>query len=400
MSWTVNGITWTPQTASAHATTSLNYLNSLNVAPTLVASPTNAIWLNYLGVGGLQQNYDNKLYAASQSFNLATCDDTQVLNLAPITGTSPIPATYSTAYVNVTAASAGNATILAGAKIPFQSINFVVATTTTVPAGTTIPIYTVADTAGPYLALIGQLTSFSSSITNVQTVTNQANSSQGNNTETTPAFRQRLIGSPAGLNSNSSGPAFNIRASQINNAITAIRQLQGVISANMWFNSDTVVTMNLNGGATVAPRHAYIVIQGSDVAGSLANAYMSYMTAPTSGAQSENWISASGQSIPVYYDISTAQSIYVNLYYDPSMPTSSNWLALAAGILVALNNTYAVGQEVTAAQVMQALTGFTYASITSATVSLDGITYGRVASVPATKYALFATTTTNQVTGP
>ena len=389
MSWTVNGITWTPQSASTHATTQLNYLNSLNVAPSLTASPTNAIWLEFLGSGSIQQTYDDKLYAASQSFSLATCDDTQLLSLAPITGTSPIAATYSTVYLNVTAAAAGNATVTGGSsKVAFGSINFVVAATTTIPAGTTVSVFAVADTPGPYLALAGQLTSFTASITNVQTVTNPANSTQGSNTETNASFRQRLISGAGTINWDLDG------------AILSVRALQGVISANIYFNKDTVTTLTTPPGISVLPRHAYIVIQGSDVTGGLPNAYQSRMTAPTDGGSSGNWISLSGQAIPVYYDIATNQNVWVNLYYDPSQPSSSNWLALAAAIIVALNSTLTIGQPINSADILQALTGFTYATISGATLSLDGVTYTRSVQPNGNKVPTFATAIVGQVTGP
>ena len=110
MSFTVNGATWTPKTATEHAQTQLDVINAGRQSrgeSLLIASPDNAIWLELLAAGSLQQAYDDELYQSSQSFNVSTCDDNQVLNLLPITGTTLIPATYSTVSISVTAAAAG-----------------------------------------------------------------------------------------------------------------------------------------------------------------------------------------------------------------------------------------------------------------------------------------------------
>lgn len=389
MSWSVNGITWIPQTASSHAATQLTYLNSLQAAsnaPQLTASPTNAIWLNLLASGSIQQEYDDKLYAASQSFNLSTCDDTQVLNLAPITGTSPTAATYSTVYLNVTASASGAATVPAGTLAPFNGINFKVSATTTVPAGTTVSVFAVADTAGPYLALAGQITSFSSTITNLSTVINPSNSTQGSDQETVSAFRQRLITGEGII-------GWGIDATTI-----AIRALTGITNAKVYFNASTSTDLVLTGGYTIGPRHARIVIAGQDVSGALAQTYMSRMTAPTSGAYSENWVSASGQSIPVYYDVATTQPVYVKIYYDPNQPVASGWLTIAQNLITALNVT--IGQEISQQTISEALIGFSYATITGITVSLDNSTFSRAVSINGNSIATFSASNITSVSGP
>ena len=388
MSWTVNGVTWTPQSAATHAQTQLNYLNSLAITPQLTASPTNAIWLNFLGSGSLQQNYDAELYAASQSFNVATCDDNQVLNLAPVTGTSPLPATYSSALVNVTASSSGSATVTAGTKIPFQSINFVVTITTVIPASTTASVFTVADTTGPYLALAGQLNAFSSSVTNVASVTNPGNSSQGSNSETTQAFRQRLINGNGTVNWDLDG------------TILAIRALPGVVAANVYFNVSTVNNLTLPGAVVIPPRYASIVIQGSDVSGQLPLTYAKRMTAPTQGAYSGNWTSLSGQVIPIYYNSATTQSVYVKVYYDTSQTYQPGFDVLIQNAIVGLNGALTIGQAVTSQLVSSVLDNFNYATITGITVSIDNATFSRNAVVNAYQVGYFSTGNISVLSGP
>ncbi len=391
MSFTVNGIVWTPKTASEHAQTQLDVINAGRASrgeSLLVASPNNAIWLELLAAGSLQQTYDEDLYQSSQSFNVSTCDDNQVLNMLPITGTTLIPATYSTVSISVTAAAGGAATIPAGTLAPFNGINFVVDTTTNVPAGTTVAMSATADTAGPYLATVGTINSFTTNITNVQTVTNLANSTQGQAVESVSSVRRRLVSGAGTINWDLDG------------TILAIRALQGIVFANVYFNSDTVNNLVLPGSVTIPPRHNRIIIQGTDVTGKLATTYMERQTAPTDGAYSQNWTSLSGQTIPVYYDIAANQPCYIRVYYDPSMPVSSGFDALIKQTIVNLGSTVTIGQGITSQFISEALNGFQYATITGVTLSSDNVTFGRECVINANAVAQFANANISVLSGP
>ena len=391
MSFTVNGATWTPKTATEHAQTQLDVINAGRQSrgeSLLIASPYNAIWLELLAAGSLQQTYDDDLYQSSQSFNVSTCDDDQVLNLLPITGTTLIPATYSTVSISVTAAAAGSATVPSGTLAPFSGINFVVNTTTVVPAGTTVAMSATADTAGPYLATAGTINRFTTNITNVQTVTNLANSTQGSSVESVSSIRGRLISGSGTINWDLDG------------TILAIRALQGIIFANMYFNPDTVNNLVLPGPVTIPPRHNRIVIQGTDVNGKLAQTYAERQTAPTDGAYSQNWISLSGQTIPIYYDVATNQPCYIKVYYDPTMPISSGFDSLIKQTIVNLGSTVTIGQAITSQFISEALNGFIYATITGITLSADNVTFGRECAINANAVAQFTTANISVISGP
>ena len=368
MSFTVNGVTWTAKTASEHAQTQLDVINAGRQSrgeTLLVASPNNAIWLELLAAGSLQQAYDEELYQASTSLNPSLCDDTQVLNLLPLSGTSRIPATYSTVGISVTAGSGGDAIVPAGTLAPFTTINFTTNVLTTVPAGTTVIIQATADTAGNYLATVGTITKFTQTIPNVQTVTNATNSTQGSVIESIASIRRRIISGTGTINWDLDG------------TILAIRALQGIIFANVYFNPDTITNLTLPGGFIVKPRNCRILIQGSDVTGKLATTYAERQTSPTEGAYSENWISLSGQAIPIFYDIAVDQPVYVKVYYDPNKPQSSGFDALIKEIIVNLSSTVTIGQAITSQMLSEALNGFNYATITGITVSNDDATFGR-----------------------
>lgn len=391
MSFDINGITWTPETATAHAQTQLDAINALRSSrgeSLLIASPANAIWLELLAAGSIQQEYDDKLYQASQSFNVATCTDDQVLNLLPISGTQLIPATYSTVNISVTASSSGDATVPAGTLAPFSGINFAVNITTVVPAGTTVAIPATADTPGPYLALAGNINSFTTTIVNVQSVTNLSASTQGSVTESISSLRRRLINGTSSINWSLDG------------TILAIRALQGITHAQVYFNPDTINNLVLEGGTIVKPRNCRIVIQGSDVTGQLANTYASRQTSPTEGAYSENWITQSGQNIPIFYDIATNQDIYIKVYYDPSLPVSSGFNVLLQSAIVALGSQLTIGQNVTAQFISEGLINFPYATITGVSVSADNITFGREAIVSAVSVGQILTANVSVLSGP
>jgi hypothetical protein len=391
MSFVVNGITWTSKTAATHAQTQLDAINALRSSrgeSLLIATPDNAIWLELLAAGSLQQNYDNELYGASQSFNVATCSDDQVLNLLPISGTQLIPATYSTVNISVTAAAAGAATVPQGTLAPFSGINFVVNLTTVVPAGTTVSIPATADTPGPYLALTGNISSFYTSIPNVQTVTNLAASTQGAVTETVNALRKRLINGTSTINWSLDG------------TILAIQALQGITHANVYFNPDTISNLVLQGGTTILPRNCRIVIQGTDVTGQLANTYASRQTSPTQGAFSENWITKSGQNIPIFYDVATNQPVYIKVYYDPALPVSSGFNVLLQAAIVALGANLSIGQSVSSQFISEGILGFPYCTVTGVTVSADNITFSREALVNATSVGQILTANVSVLSGP
>ena len=256
------------------------------------------------------------------------------------------------------------------------------------PAGTTVAMSATADTAGPYLATAGTINRFTTNITNVQTVTNLANSTQGSSVESVSSIRGRLISGAGTINWDLDG------------TILAIRALQGIIFANMYFNPDTVNNLVLPGPVTIPPRHNRIVIQGTDVNGKLAQTYAERQTAPTDGAYSQNWISLSGQTIPIYYDVATNQPCYIKVYYDPAMPISSGFDSLIKQTIVNLGSTVTIGQAITSQFISEALNGFIYATITGITLSADNVTFGRECAINANAVAQFTTANISVISGP
>lgn len=369
MAFDINGITWTPETASQHAQEILVAMNALLSAqglPTVSATQANALWLFMLAVGSKEQTQDDNLSAAINSFNLALADDQQINNLLPIAGTSLIPGAFSTITMKVTA-GAGSVTVPSGTLLPYGTVNFL---TTSGISLTTSGVGTVlaqCDTLGPVVVPVSGLTAFGVSIPNLFSVYNPAAAIVGRNTETASGARQRLIlGQTIGFN--------------LNGVETALEAIPGITSVKVWFNIDTVNNLVLTGGAIVYPRHCRIVVAGTDSSGTLiASNYLERITCPTDGSLSQDYTFLSGQTIQVFYNQAATESVWAKVYYDVNEPTQSGLQTLITEALEAL--VFGIGQTISAETILSALTGFTQASIIDAEVSLDGVTYGRKVSI-------------------
>lgn len=369
MSFDINGITWTPETASQHAQEILVAMNALLTAqglPTVSATPANALWLFMLAIGSKEQTQDNDLSAAINSFNLALCDDQQISNLLPIAGTALIPGAFSLVNMKVTA-GAGSVTVPSGTLLPYGTVNFATTSGITLTSGIIGYVDAVCDTLGPTVVPASGLIAFGTNIPNLSSVYNPTAAIVGRYTETQSQARQRLIlGQTIGWN--------------LNGVQTALSAIPGVTSALVYFNQDTMNTLVLTGGLTVLPRHCRIIIAGTDSSGTLiASEYLSRITPPTDGELSQTYTFLSGQVFSVFYTAATTQSVYVKVYYDVNKSTQSGFGTLITQILESL--TFEIGETISSNTILDALIGFQYASIIGATVSLDGVTYSNKVSI-------------------
>ena len=172
MSFKINGETWEPKPAVEHADQSIAKINQL---------------LQALGDGERFADNDAALSKAINSFNIELADDQQIENLLPIAAITRNPGSYSTLQVVVTASEDGQAVIPAGARLPFENVNFVTQSETIISAGSTAVIDTVCDTLGPVVVLTGEVTAFENEIANVESVINPTSSVPGVAPETRSA---------------------------------------------------------------------------------------------------------------------------------------------------------------------------------------------------------------------
>lgn len=384
------GSTAVPHSALEHATDMLNSLNATLAAQNVrVGNPpvlvqlapkyTNVVWLILLAVGAIRAVYDNILVAAGQMFSVSECSDDQLNACLPLSGTSYIPGAYSFATVRVTAGGGGAATIPDGASIPLGEIcNFVVPAGhgVSIPASTFADILVVADVLGPIEAAAHTLTAFAVVYANVASVDNSAQAVPGRYAETPQQIRQRLLAGSIG-DTNQDG------------TVRAVKSIPGIEDAILYFNFSKTVTLDLPGGISIPTRTAYLVVQGTDPTGTaIASAYAKRMSAPTFGGSSQTYVTLSGQLFQVKYDAAGTTRIYVTVYYDDTQASSAGFENEIQ--LIVSQIALKIGQEVTSAQILQALEGFSDAVITGAQVSLNGLTWANLEYVNGNSVASFA----------
>ncbi|MBP5792291.1 MAG: baseplate J/gp47 family protein, partial [Spirochaetaceae bacterium] len=153
MSFKINGETWQPKTAVEHADQIIDKINQLLQENNIVDKDGNivqlkknygnALYLLALGDGERFADNDAALSKAINSFNIELADDQQIENLLPIAAITRNPGSYSTLQVVVTASEDGQAVIPAGARLPFENVNFVTQSETIISAGSSAVINTV-----------------------------------------------------------------------------------------------------------------------------------------------------------------------------------------------------------------------------------------------------------------
>lgn len=276
MSFQINGETWQPKTATEHADLIIDRINELlqenNVTDKdgnivqLRKNYGNALYLLALGDGQRLADNDAELSKAIDSFNIELADEQQIENLLPIAAITRNPGSYSTLKLTVTASEDGECIVPAGTKAPFENMNFVTQTEAIIPAGHTQTIETVADVIGPVVVLTGEVTEFDTEIANLESVENLQSSVPGNAAETTDSLRRRIL----------KGQTIPY---SLDGVKLALEELTGINHARVYFNFNVTGNLALPGNIEVAPRTAYIVINGQSE--KLAATYARYMSAPT-----------------------------------------------------------------------------------------------------------------------
>lgn len=467
MSFELNGETWVPQTASEHAKNIIQRMNAIlqnnnitdnegNVVQ-IKESYGNALYLLALGDGEKFAKNDEKLLAAINSFNIELADDNQINNLLPIAAVTQNPGSYSTLLLTVTASDDGTCTIPAGTKAPYGDMNFVVQEDVVLSAGTSQNINTVADVIGPIAVLSGEVDAFDTDIPNLTSVINGTSSIPGVAPETVNNIRQRLLKGET--------IKYTIDGCQI-----ALEELTGVNYARVYFNFNTTEPLLLEGGVSVQPRTAYIVVAGEN--DNIAETYASYMSSPTQNspiaagtystvtitvtattagsvvipsgatvtyngkvfatgeettieagnsanitltcteigpntipayaisgfdteienivsvvnnlpavpgtdnpAKSQNWITQSGQIIPIYYDQASNRNVFVKITLEENAEAGVQIENQLKRDLILSSSTWEIGEKVTQLLTSAPFVNCSYTTVAYTQVSLDGETW-------------------------
>ncbi len=467
MSFEIDGEVWQPKTAIEHANLIIDKINELlqqnniqdkdgNVVQ-LKKNYGNALYLLALGDGQRFAENDAALSKAINSFNIELCDDHQIENLLPIAAVDRNPGSYSTLKLTVTASSDGQCFIPAGTKAPYEDMNFVVQNDVLISAGATQLIETVADVLGPVVVLTGEVTAFETDIANLESVVNQTSSTPGTAADTITDLRNRIL------------KGDTIKYS-LNGCKIALETLTGVTHARIYFNYETSESIELPGGVLLAPRTAYIVIQGSS--DKIAETYAEYMNAPTQndpnaeGAYStvniavttsadgsatlpntttatynghvfkinaavtiaantqqsvpftctewgayevpsfgiqaldqtitnvisaqnlqpavpgsgdpkheQNWVTSSGQSIPIKYDDAKFVNIYIKIFLEKNAESGTEVENQIKKDLIGASSKWQIGESVTQVITVAPFTECIYTTVAYAKISADGVTW-------------------------
>lgn len=377
MSFNINGETWQPKTAAEHADAIIEKINQLlqennvldadgNIAQ-LKANYGNALYLLALGDGDRFADNDAELSKAINSFNVELCDDQQIENLLPIAAMTRNPGSYSTLTLTVTASANNGCVIPAGTKAPFENVNFVVQSEVVLTAGATQNIETVCDTIGPVAVLTGEVNAFEVTIPNLESVTNAQSSVPGTSAESTNELRKRLI----------RGDTIKYSLDGVKNAL---EELTGVTYARVYFNYNNSATITLPGNVVVQPRTAYVVIFGSSP--DIAKVYSEYMNAPTQNApgatttaKEQDYVTNSGQAIPIYYDDATEKTIYVKVVLKEDAEAGTQVDNQIKRDLILSSAAWKVGEEITSLVTSVPFADISYTDVAYTLVSEDGETW-------------------------
>ena len=377
MSFKIDNEEWEPQTAEEHSSNIMQTVNSLleqngikddsgNIV-SLKQNYGNAFYLLCLAIANRIADNDAKLSKAINSFNVSLCDDTQIENLLPIAAVTRNPGSYSTLVLSATASTNGSCTIPAGTKAPFEDVNFVVKTDVLIEAGKTQNIETVCDTVGPITVLTGEINAFSEQIVNLEKVTNGVSSIPGTSPETTNSLRKRIV-------------QGNTIKYTLDGCKSALEELTGINYAKVFLNYNTDEAIILQGNISLAPRHAYIVIDGSS--DKLAETYSEYMNAPTQNgsssseyAKSQNYVTGSGQEIPIKYDLATEQYIYAKIWLEENADEGTQVDNQLKRDLITASASWGIGTDVNAKLIVKPFVDINYTNVAYCEVSLDGNTW-------------------------
>lgn len=377
MSFQINGETWQPKTAEEHASAIIEAINTILAENNILDSNGNtakikesygnALYLLALGDGQRFEQNDASLSNAINSLNVDLCDDEQIENLLPIAAISRNPGSYSTLILTVKAEDEQGCFIPAGTKAPYEDVNFVVQEDVLLTAGATQNIETVCDTIGPVAVLTGEVTSFDVSISGLESVTNPQSSVPGTAAETTNSLRRRI----------SRGDTIKYSLDGVKNALEA---LTGVNYARVYFNYNNDSVILLPGNVEVQPRTAYIVIHGSS--DKIAQVYCEYMNAPTQNApgatttaHSAEYVTQSGQIIPIYYDTATEQKIYVKVMLAKGADASSQVSNQIKRDLILASAQWKLGEKITSLATDTPFVSINYTEVAYTLVSVDGLVW-------------------------
>ena len=287
-------------------------------------------------------------------------------------------------FADFTASVSGSEVTFTGrtaAIYPVVSVDYaatgVAGTVTTIQSGTNGYAYavTTCDTLGEIQVGVGRTDDTVEALPHIVSITNEEEAVAGSEAETITQVRARVItGRTIGNN--------------LDGLATALRSLAGIQYAATYFNVSLTDPLVLPGSISLPPRTLYMVVRGDS--DSIAQTYAERSLAPTYGAQTQNYVTNSGQNLAVKYDKATDELVWVKVYVEQDKYRDSTYVAQIQEAVVGLSDKVTIGQAVTQELVAAAFANITYATVNGVEVSLNGTSYVRTAAVGAASVAVFS----------
>lgn len=321
-----------------------------------LASP---MWLFCIGVGYIATVVQKIMYACAQAFNIGSCAELQVLNLAKIARLKRKEGSYTTIVTSVTA-SGGTCYITTSleAKATYEGkeYTFKPVYNVTIANNATAEVVLLCTETGPVYINSGEITGFTTEPDNFGSMTSSS-SQPGSGLETIESLRTRLM--------------TNEAVSPLSGATQGLNALDGVSKAVVLYNSNYDSSMIL-AGKTVPPKRALVIVQGySD---KLAEEYFKHMSAQTfsdSTSHSMNYTMLNGQTFAFNYCSPVSVAIKVKINVKEAVTAERE--AQIINAVAALSNTRQIGEDYTQSYILDSLnTNINFTEITGCTLSEDG----------------------------
>lgn len=404
----LDGIQYNVNTPEENATSMVNFINNFcatrnirNSKDELIsidANTTNPMYMIIYGLAYLVSAVQRLIYSVGCTFSISSSSDRQLLNLATLANIKRKKATRTTiqclVYADRTEDTPHNpcqitTSLSTTVAISGTNIVFHPAYDLFIPVGGVGLVLLVAETEGSYEIAEGVITSFDDEVVGLRQIVSKA-SVPGQTIEPIPALRQRL-------------QARASSQTQIDKAMAAIEELEGVSLCNIYFNKAPVTDAVIS-GITVPARKALLIVQGYNE--NIAKVFNEYLTCETVDPDNnerlvlgtaQHYYTHAGQDIPVYIVAPLQIPAYVQVYFKGEVPVSTQNQVKDAVQSLVLGRT--IGQELTSAEVVnQVKEALPSLPIMGAYVSLDGLNYTFRVS-PASDTLLLFTDVNIQVVG-
>lgn len=322
-----------------------------------LASP---IWLLIIGIGYVATVCQKIMFAVAQAFNIASCSEQQVLNLAKIARLSRKEGSYTTVVCTASASSEGPCVITTDleATVTYENEEYIFHPiyADTIPAGTSAEIVLICSVTGPVYFEAGAITGFTTEVENLESFVSSA-PQPGSGMESIASLRTRLM--------------TNEAISPLTGTTQGLNALDGVTRAVVLYNPNYDSDMIL-AGKTVPPKRAIVFVQGySD---NIAREYYRHMAAQTyddGTARQQGVTLGNGQSFILNYYTPVAVNLYVRVNIKAA-PSAERELEIKTAILN-LSNSREIGADYTTAYFIDSINvNMNFPEITDIKVSEDG----------------------------